>query len=89
MDDDHFCLSDVALFRDLTRREMAAMAAAAPMRKVPSGQIVYDPTRPVIGTYRMILARKASRFARVRVILSARDRPASTAPPTDCFRPRM
>ncbi|QYN37704.1 Crp/Fnr family transcriptional regulator [Pseudonocardia sp. DSM 110487] len=47
MDDDHFCLSEVALFRDLSRREMAAMAEAAPMRTVPPGEIVYDPTRPV------------------------------------------
>jgi CRP/FNR family transcriptional regulator, cyclic AMP receptor protein len=40
MDDDHFCLSEVALFRDLSRREMAAMAEAAPMRTVPPGEIV-------------------------------------------------
>jgi CRP/FNR family cyclic AMP-dependent transcriptional regulator len=47
MDDDHFCLSEVALFRDLSRREMAAMAETAPMRTVPPGEIVYDPARPV------------------------------------------
>ncbi|WP_219419020.1 Crp/Fnr family transcriptional regulator [Pseudonocardia nigra] len=47
MDDDHYCLSEVALFRDLSRREMAAMAAAAPRRAVSAGQVVYDPSRPV------------------------------------------
>jgi hypothetical protein len=38
---------------------------------------------------RVILARKASRFASVRAIFSSRDRFSSMAPPTDCFRPRM
>ncbi|MCV2488735.1 Crp/Fnr family transcriptional regulator [Geodermatophilus sp. YIM 151500] len=47
MRDDHYCLSEVALFRDLSRREMAALAAAAPMRTVAAGQVVYDPSRPV------------------------------------------
>lgn len=47
MDDSHYCLSEVALFRDLSRREMAAMGAAAPRRAVRPGQIVYDPTRPL------------------------------------------
>lgn len=47
VDDDHYCLSEVALFRDLSRREMAALAAAAPRRTVAAGQVVYDPGRPV------------------------------------------
>jgi CRP-like cAMP-binding protein len=47
VDDDHYCLSEVALFRDLSRREMAAMAAVAPRRAVRAGQVVYDPGRPV------------------------------------------
>lgn len=47
MNDTHHCLSETALFRDLSKREMAAMAAAAPVRAVRPGQIVYDPARPV------------------------------------------
>jgi hypothetical protein len=47
VDEGHYCLSEVALFRDLSRHEVAAMAATAPMRTVSAGQVVYDPGRPV------------------------------------------
>jgi CRP/FNR family transcriptional regulator, cyclic AMP receptor protein len=35
-----------ALFRDLSRREMAALGARGPMRAVPVGQIVFNPLQP-------------------------------------------
>lgn len=68
MDDDHYCLSDVALFRDLSRREMAGMAAAAPMRTVPVGQVVYDPRRPVS----VLFIVKSGRFRLYRVVADGR-----------------
>jgi CRP/FNR family cyclic AMP-dependent transcriptional regulator len=46
--DDHYCLSDVELFRDLSRREIAAIGAHAPLRTVAVGQVVYNPARPGI-----------------------------------------
>lgn len=45
--DDHYCLAEVDLFRDLSRREMADLGARAPMRTVTAGQVVYNPVRPV------------------------------------------
>ncbi|TDD55243.1 Crp/Fnr family transcriptional regulator [Saccharopolyspora elongata] len=44
--ENHYCLSEVALFRDLSRREMADLAVHAPLRTVASGQVVYSPQRP-------------------------------------------
>jgi len=44
--DDPYCMSEVALFQDLSRQEMAGLAAAAPMRHVAAGEIVFDPSRP-------------------------------------------
>lgn len=44
--DDHYCLSEVSLFRDLSRREMTSLAAAAPRQTVAAGQVVYSPLRP-------------------------------------------
>ncbi|MGH3859684.1 Crp/Fnr family transcriptional regulator [Actinokineospora sp.] len=44
--DEHYCLAEVDLFRDLSRREMAALGAHAPMRTVPTGQVVYTPLQP-------------------------------------------
>lgn len=47
VDDDHYCLAEVDLFRDLSRREMAALGARAPLRTVAAGQVVYTPLQPV------------------------------------------
>lgn len=66
--DDHYCLSEVALFRDLSRREMAGLAAAAPMRTVPVGQVVYDPGRPVS----VLFIVKSGRFRLYRVVADGR-----------------
>jgi len=44
--DEHYCLAEVDLFRDLSRREMAALGAHAPMRTVAAGQVVYNPLQP-------------------------------------------
>ncbi len=44
--DEHYCMAEVDLFRDLSRREIAALGAHAPMRAVPAGQIVYNPVQP-------------------------------------------
>lgn len=41
-----YCLAEVDLFRDLSRREMAALGARAPLRRMPAGQVVYSPLRP-------------------------------------------
>lgn len=41
------CIAEVDLFRDLSRREMAAIGARAPMRVLEPGQIVYSPLQPV------------------------------------------
>lgn len=44
--ENHYCLSEVDLFRDLSKREMADLAAHAPLRTVAAGQVVYSPQRP-------------------------------------------
>ncbi|MGH3981146.1 MAG: Crp/Fnr family transcriptional regulator [Pseudonocardiaceae bacterium] len=41
-----YCLAEVDLFRDLSRREMAALGARAPMQTVATGQVVYNPLQP-------------------------------------------
>lgn len=68
VDDDHYCLSEVALFRDLSRGEMAGMAAAAPMRTVPAGQVVYAPGRAVS----VLFIVKTGRFRLYRVLADGR-----------------
>jgi len=66
--DDYYCLSEVALFRDLSRREMAGMAAAAPMRSVAAGQVVYDPGCPVS----VLFIVKSGRFRLYRIVADGR-----------------
>jgi CRP/FNR family cyclic AMP-dependent transcriptional regulator len=68
VDDDHYCLSEVALFRDLSRREMAAMAAAAPRRAVRPRQVVYDPGRPL----NVLFIVKSGRFRLFRTVSDGR-----------------
>jgi CRP/FNR family cyclic AMP-dependent transcriptional regulator len=68
VDDDHYCLSEVSLFCDLSRREMAAMAAAAPRRTVRAGQLVYDPARPVT----VLFIVKSGRFRLYRMMPDGR-----------------
>lgn len=46
-DDEHYCISEVDLFQDLSRREIAAIGARAPLRSVASGQVIYHPWQPV------------------------------------------
>lgn len=41
-----YCLAEVDLFRDLSRREMATLGSRAPMRTVPAGQVVFNPLQP-------------------------------------------
>ncbi len=43
-----YCLAEVDLFRDLSRREMAALGARAPLRTVRAGQVVYTPLQPAV-----------------------------------------
>lgn len=45
--DEQYCIAEVDLFRDLSRREMAALNARAPRRSLASGQVVYSPAEPV------------------------------------------
>lgn len=45
--DEHYRIAEVDLFRDLSRKEMAALGARAPLRSVRPGQIVYSPASPV------------------------------------------
>lgn len=40
---DHWCLSEVEIFRDLSAAEMAAIGAQAPMRPMRAGQTIYAP----------------------------------------------
>lgn len=42
-----WCLSEVEIFRDLSRAEMDAMATQAPMRTVEAGSVVYSPLQPI------------------------------------------
>ncbi|MGH3839374.1 MAG: Crp/Fnr family transcriptional regulator, partial [Pseudonocardiaceae bacterium] len=44
--DELYCLAEVDLFRDLSRREMAALGAHTPLRTVAAGQVVYNPLQP-------------------------------------------
>lgn len=41
-----WCISEVDIFRDLSQREMEAIAAAAPMKSYNAGELVYSPTQP-------------------------------------------
>jgi CRP-like cAMP-binding protein len=41
-----FCLSEVEIFQDLTAREMADLAARAPMRTVAAGTLLWSPQEP-------------------------------------------
>lgn len=41
-----WCLSEVDIFRDLDEAEMAAIAAAAPMRTYAAGELLYIPHQP-------------------------------------------
>ena len=41
-----FVLREFDLFRDLADDEVAAIGEAAPMRTLPSGELLYSPTRP-------------------------------------------
>jgi len=66
--DDHYCLSEVALFRDLSRREMAGISDAAPRRTVPVGQVVYDPRRPAS----VLFIVKSGRFRLYRSLADGR-----------------
>lgn len=66
--DDHYCLAEVALFRDLSRREMAELSAAAPMRTVQAGQVVHDPGRPA----EVLFIVKTGRFRLYRVLADGR-----------------
>lgn len=68
MNDDHYCVSEMALFRDLSRREIAAMADAAPQRVVRAGQPVYDPARPLT----VLFIVKAGRFRLYRILPDGR-----------------
>jgi CRP-like cAMP-binding protein len=41
-----FILRELDLFRDLSDAEIDAIGAAAPMRTIPAGQVLYSPGRP-------------------------------------------
>ncbi|GAA4754813.1 Crp/Fnr family transcriptional regulator [Modestobacter marinus] len=45
-----FCLSETEVLRDLSEQEMADLAAAAPMRTVPAGTLLWSPheSQPVL-----------------------------------------
>ena len=45
--DDIWCMAEVDIFADLTEAEMAAIAAAAPMKNYSSGDLLYSPHQPV------------------------------------------
>ncbi|MFI2347099.1 Crp/Fnr family transcriptional regulator [Streptomyces sp. NPDC019443] len=41
-----WCMSEVDIFRDLSEREMDAIAAAAPMKTYSAGELLYSPSQP-------------------------------------------
>lgn len=45
--EDLWCMSEVDIFTDLQDHEMAAIAAAAPMRQFPPGDLLYSPPQPM------------------------------------------
>ena len=45
--DDLWCISEVDIFTDLDDREMASIAAAAPMREFTPGELLYSPPQPM------------------------------------------
>lgn len=45
--DDLWCMSEVDIFADLSEAEMAAIAAAAPMRQFAPGELLYSPPQPM------------------------------------------
>ncbi len=58
-----WCMSEVDIFADLDDGEMAAIAAAAPMRTYPVGSLIYSPSQPVEALF--ILKRGRLRVFRV------------------------
>ncbi len=44
--DDLWCMAEVDIFADLAESEMAAIAAAAPMRQFAAGELLYSPPEP-------------------------------------------
>jgi CRP/FNR family transcriptional regulator, cyclic AMP receptor protein len=81
MDEGHYCLSEVSLFRDLSRREMAAMAAAAPRRTVRAGQVVFDPGRPLT----VLFIVKSGRLRTYRVLRDGRTVTTAVVGPGSVF----
>lgn len=61
--DEHYCIAEVDLFRDLSRREIAALGAKAPLRTLESGQTAYSPAQPVSALF--IVKRGRIRLYRV------------------------
>lgn len=47
LSDEHYCIADVDLFQDLSRREIAAIGDRTPLRTATAGQVIYTPTRPM------------------------------------------
>ena len=45
--EDLWCMSEVDIFSDLDDQEMAAIAAAAPMRQFAPGELLYSPPQPM------------------------------------------
>ena len=45
--EDPWCMSEVDIFTDLDDREMATIAAAAPMRQFTPGELLYSPPQPM------------------------------------------
>lgn len=45
--EDLWCMAEVDIFADLSEDEMARIGAAAPMRRVAPGELVYSPAAPV------------------------------------------
>lgn len=45
--DQTWCMTEVDIFRDLSTAEMEAIAAAAPMKAYPAGELIFSPHNPV------------------------------------------
>lgn len=78
---EHYCLTEVALFQDLSRREMADFAAHAPLRTVAAGQVLYNPLQPTETLYIV----KRGRVRLYRISIGGQSVTTALAGPGDIF----
>ncbi|MDV6013591.1 Crp/Fnr family transcriptional regulator [Haloechinothrix sp. LS1_15] len=78
---EHWCISEVEIFRDLTDKEMATIGSQAPARTVAAGQVVHAPT----GTAQVLYIVKTGRLRFYRVTTDGRTVTTGVAGPGTVF----